>query len=95
MALRTFAHKGVEEIFITSSSRRIGPEFHRRIALMLDAIDAATGPADLRGAHGFHALRGDRAGSFAMAVSGNHRLTFRFEHGTNGEVLDVDFEDYH
>jgi plasmid maintenance system killer protein len=30
-----------------------------------------------------------------MAVSGNWRLTFRFEHGTTGDVLDVDFEDYH
>jgi plasmid maintenance system killer protein len=30
-----------------------------------------------------------------MSVSGNWRLTFRFEHGDRGEVLDVDFEDYH
>jgi hypothetical protein len=29
-----------------------------------------------------------------MAVSGNWRLTFRFEHGTTGGMLDVDFEDY-
>jgi proteic killer suppression protein len=50
---------------------------------------------DLRGARGFHALSGDRAGTFAMSVSGNRRLTFRFEHGDEGDVLDVDFEDYH
>ena len=30
-----------------------------------------------------------------MSVSGNRRLTFRFEHGDEGDVLDVDFEDYH
>jgi plasmid maintenance system killer protein len=30
-----------------------------------------------------------------MGVSGNWRLTFRFERGTTGDVLDVDFEDYH
>jgi proteic killer suppression protein len=50
---------------------------------------------DLVGARGFHALQGPRAGTFAMAVSGNWRLTFRFEHGDTGDVLDVDFEDYH
>jgi len=30
-----------------------------------------------------------------MSVSGNRRLTFCFEHGDRGDVLDVDFEDYH
>ena len=30
-----------------------------------------------------------------MSLSGNRRLTFRFEHGTTGDILDVDFEDYH
>jgi plasmid maintenance system killer protein len=30
-----------------------------------------------------------------MSVSGNWRLTFRFDHGDEGDILDVDFEDYH
>jgi proteic killer suppression protein len=51
----------------------------------------ATGGVDLRGVRGFHALEGARAGTFAMSVSGNWRLTFRFEHGTTGDILDVDF----
>ena len=95
MAIRTFAHKGVEEVFHTGRSRRIGSQFRRRLSLLLDAIGGATGVQDLAGAHGFHALTGARAGTYAMSVSGNWRLTFRFEHGTTGDVLDVDFEDYH
>lgn len=95
MAIKTFAHPGVEQIFLTGRSRRIGAEFHQRMRLMLDALDGATGVADLRGARGFHELHGARAGTFAMWVSGNQRLTFRFENGTTGDVLDVDFEDYH
>ncbi|MBV8133991.1 MAG: type II toxin-antitoxin system RelE/ParE family toxin [Alphaproteobacteria bacterium] len=95
MSIRTFAHKGVEEVFLTGRSRRIGVEFRERMTLVLDAIDGATGVTDLRGARGFHALQGPRAGTFAMSVSGNWRLTFRFEHGNTGDVLDVDFEDYH
>jgi proteic killer suppression protein len=50
---------------------------------------------DLAGAHGFHALTGPRAEIYALSVSGNWRLTFRFEHGTTGDVLGVNFEDYH
>jgi proteic killer suppression protein len=63
--------------------------------VILDAMDGATGVRDLRGARGFHALVGDRVGTFSMSVSGNWRLTFRFEHGEVGDILDVDFEDYH
>jgi len=40
----------------------------------------------------FHPLEGRRQGTFAVSVSGNWRLTFRFE---DGEALDVDLEDYH
>jgi len=95
MSIKTFKHKGVEEVFCTGRSRRIGSEFHKRMSLILDAIDGATCAGDLRGARGFHALSGDRAGSFAVSVSGNWRVTFRFEHGDEGGILDVDFEDYH
>jgi plasmid maintenance system killer protein len=42
MSIKTFAHKGVEEIFLTGRSRRIGAEFRQRMSLMLDAIDGAT-----------------------------------------------------
>ena len=95
MAIKTFAHKGAEEVFYSGRSRRVGTEFRKRMSLILDAIDGATCVADLRGARGFHALTGDRSGTYAMSVSGNWRLTFRFEHGDSGDVLDVDFEDYH
>jgi plasmid maintenance system killer protein len=95
MSIRTFAHKGAREIFLNGRSRRIGAEFHKRMSLLLDAIAGATGVVDLHGVRGFHALHGEQEGTFAMAVSGNRRLTFRFEHGTTGDVLDVDFEDYH
>lgn len=95
MSIKSFANRGVEEVFSTGRSRRIGSEFHKRMGLILDAMDGATCAGDLRGARGFHALVGDRAGSFAVSVSGNWRLTFRFEHGQEGDIVDVDFEDYH
>ncbi len=95
MSIRSFANKDVEEVFNTGHSRHVGANFHKRLGLILDALDGATGVADLIGAYGFHPLRGDRAGTFAMSVSHNWRLTFRFEHGTTGDVPDVDFEDYH
>lgn len=66
MSIRRFAHKGVEEVFITRGSRRIAAQYHKRLVWILDALDAATCVQDLRNARGFHALSGDRSGSFAM-----------------------------
>ena len=39
-----------------------------------------------------HALKGERQGEWAISVSGNWRLTFRFE---KDEASDINLEDYH
>lgn len=39
-----------------------------------------------------HPLKGDRKGEWSVRVSGNWRVTFRFE-GEDAEA--VDYEDYH
>jgi len=37
-------------------------------------------------------LAGDRKGTYAVTVSGNWRITFRFD---GKDAIDVDLEDYH
>ena len=39
-----------------------------------------------------HPLRGDRDGLWAISVSGNWRIVFKFE---NGHAFIVNYEDYH
>jgi proteic killer suppression protein len=39
-----------------------------------------------------HELKGDRAGTWAVDVSGNWRIAFRFE---AQEAVAVNYEDYH
>ena len=41
---------------------------------------------------GLHKMRGQLEGHYAVSVSGNWRVTFRFE---DGDVADVDYLDYH
>ena len=39
-----------------------------------------------------HTLSGDRKGTWSVSVSRNWRITFRID---DGEIADLDFEDYH
>ncbi len=50
-------------------------------------------PDDMnRRGFGLHRLTGDRAGYWAVTVSANWRIVFRFQ---EGDVCDVDLIDYH
>jgi len=91
--IRSFRHKGLKEFFETGSKRGVRPELATRIARRLDVLAAAQQIDDVA-AHGFnlHGLKGDRTGEWAISVSGNWRITFKF---INGEALDINLEDYH
>jgi proteic killer suppression protein len=95
MAIKSFAHKGVEEVFRLGRSKRIGSVYTKRMNTVLDAMNGASSADDLHRAYGFHRLTGDLAGHYAMTITGNWRLVFRFEDGDKGDILDVDFIDYH
>ena len=41
---------------------------------------------------GFHSLKGALASHYAVSISGNWRLTFKFE---DGDAILVDYQDYH
>lgn len=95
MAIETFNHKGLEQLFCSGKAASIGPRYRARAKMILDLLNAATSVADLGGAAGFHPLGGDRKGEFSMHVNQNYVITFRFDKGDNGNVIDVDFQDYH
>jgi proteic killer suppression protein len=91
--IASFRHKGLREFFETGSTRGIAPDLAARIRRRLDALHAAKELTDID-AHGFnlHKLKGNRLGEWAIWVSGNWRITFRF---VKGEVHDINLEDYH
>jgi proteic killer suppression protein len=63
-----------------------------RIRRRLNVLDRAREPRDVNlPGFDFHPLKGDRKGEFAIAVTVNYRMTFRFE---GADVFDVDLEDY-
>lgn len=91
--IRSFRHKGLQRFFDSGSKAGIQPSHADRLRLILGRLDASTAPGDmdLPGLV-LHPLKGSRKGFWSVRVSGNWRVTFRFE-GQDAEV--VDYEDYH
>ncbi len=90
--IRTFKHSGLKKLFEGNASR-IAADLRVRVSLALSALDAAKSPPelDLPG-YRLHQLKGDRKGIWSITVSGNWRITFRFD---DGSAHDVDLVDYH
>ena len=64
-----------------------------RIEELLTALDAATTPDDLAPlGYGFHPLKQDRKGQFALTIRDNWRIVFEWE---DGNAVRVRQEDYH
>ena len=93
MAIRRFRHKGLRKFFETGSPAGIQAKHSARLRLILGRLDVAAEPRDM-GLPGLalHPLQGDRSRQWAVRVSGNWRVTFAF---VDGDVTDVDYEDYH
>ncbi len=91
--IRTFKHKGLERFFKKSDHRGIIAKTEERTERMLDRLDAVARPEDMNiPGYKFHPLSGDRKGTYAVTVTGNWRITFRFD---GIDAIDVNLEDYH
>jgi len=91
--IRTFKHKGLETFFLDESKKGIQPGHSGRLADILDRLDAATTVQDMDfPGSGLHPLKGQLKGFWAVKVSGNWRVTFKFE---DGDASAVDYADYH
>ena len=91
--IKSFRHKGIERFLTKNDVRGINPRHGPRVRRILDLIDQATAveQLDIPGMY-LHPLKSDRKGEWAMTVSGNWRITFRF---VGEDAADLNLEDYH
>ena len=93
IVIKSFRHRGLEKFFRTGSKAGIQPKHAAKLRLQLFALDNARLAGDMN-APGWklHPLAGELKGHWAISVSGNWRLTFRFE---GEDAVLVDYQDYH
>ncbi|MBI5102935.1 MAG: type II toxin-antitoxin system mRNA interferase toxin, RelE/StbE family [Nitrospirae bacterium] len=91
--IRSFKHKGIERFFHDGDKAGINPDHAGRLARILDRLDASLSPHDMD-LPGFklHELKGRERGVWAVHISGNWRVVFRFE---GNDAAQVDYLDYH
>jgi len=91
--IKSFKHKGIEDFFRTGNKKGIIPEHERKLARILDRLDASTQVKDMDlPGYQLHSLLGKEKGRWAVSVNGNWRITFEF---INQDAILVDYEDYH
>jgi toxin HigB-1 len=91
--IKSFRHRGLQRYYESGNKSGIQSKHVGRIRLILARLDAAQVPLDMRlpGLR-LHRLEGSLGEFFAVDVSGNWRIVFRFE---DNDIYDVDYLDYH
>ncbi len=91
--IKSFAHKGLEQFFLTGSKAGIQPRHAVRLRLMPAQLHQARTLDDLNiPTLRLHELKGNRKGTWSITVQANWRITFLF---VAGDAEIVDYEDYH
>lgn len=91
--IQAIRHKGLKQFYKSGNKAGIQAQHENRLRLILARLDAAREPKDmsLPGLR-LHQMSGNYEGFWAVDVSGNWRVIFRFD---GHDVFDVNYLDYH
>ena len=91
--IKTFRHRGLKELYERGHSAKVAQDHVEKLLRILTTLDRSESPEgmDLPGFR-LHALKGRMKDHYAVSVSANWRVTFRFE---EGHAVDADYIDYH
>ncbi len=91
--IKSFRHRGLKALYEGRRPAKVAPAHVAKLDRILSALDRSSGPdgMDLPGFQ-LHPLKGDLKGHYAVSVSGNWRVTFRF---AGGHAVDANYLDYH
>ncbi len=94
MHFRSIQHRGLLRLIEDGDGREIRPELVKRIRNILAVLHVAPDMSGVVGPPGWrvHQLKGERARTWSISVSGNWRITFDIE---QGEICNLNLEDYH
>ncbi|WP_449434825.1 type II toxin-antitoxin system RelE/ParE family toxin [Pseudomonas putida] len=91
--IRSFRHKGLRQLHSQGDASGVRADHVARLRRLLASLEIAPTPSSMdRPGNRLHQLHGKMDGFWAVNVSGNWRLVFRF---VDTDVELVDYLDYH
>lgn len=91
--IKSFRHKGLELFFNTGKKSGIQPSHAERLGRQLSRLNEARTWEDMNiPGWKLHLLSGNLVKHYSVSVSGNWRVTFKFE---GEDAILVDYQDYH
>lgn len=96
MKVKSFEHKGLKRLYEKGQVQGVPSDSRAKLRNMLGFLDAMSDPQELKTPTLMwkaHELKGDRKGTWALSVTANLRLTFRVD--DQGQLRDLNLEDYH
>jgi proteic killer suppression protein len=94
--IRNVAHRGLKRFIQHNDSSGLAPPVVEKVRNIMTFLQEMEDAQELRDVPGWkaHQLTGERKGSWSLTVTRNRRITFRIDEA-EGEILDLDYEDYH
>ena len=91
--INSFKHKGLKKLYERGDRSGINPTHIKKVERIIANLDAAKTVNHLRmPGYRLHELRGHLKNFYAIYISGNWRIIFRFK---AGQAYDIDLVDYH
>ena len=96
MKIRNVVHRGLRRFIQRNDPSGLPPAAVEKVRNILTFLQEIEDAQELRDVPSWkaHQLTGDRKGTWSLTVTRNWRITFRID-ATEGESIDLDYEDYH
>jgi proteic killer suppression protein len=91
--IKSFRHKGLQKFFETGNKSGIQSTHAPKLSRQLARLNVSKNHQDMNvPGWELHSLKGKLINHYSISVSGNWRMTFKFE---GEDAVLVDYQDYH
>ncbi|MBI5427509.1 MAG: type II toxin-antitoxin system RelE/ParE family toxin [Nitrospinae bacterium] len=96
MEIRNVVHRGLRRFIERDDASGLPPSVVEKVRNIVTFLREMGDASELRDIPSWkaHQLSSDRKGTWSLAVTRNWRITFKIDRN-KGEILDLDYEDYH
>jgi proteic killer suppression protein len=96
MQIRNVIHRGLKRFIERDDASDLAPAMVEKVRNIVSFLQEMQDVQELRDVPSWkaHQLIGDRKGIWSLSVTRSWRMTFRIDRA-EGEIVDLDYEDYH